>query len=88
MTVTTHLTALEQQRADAELGAAWRRCEAALPRDGYLTGIWVRFEGDWLARAIDTGGSNRREREIEAVGDTPAAALTALAEALEARREE
>lgn len=67
-------------RADAELGAAWRRCEAVVPpdahwgveRDGPLTGgpakryvAWAE-EPDYLAWA----------------GTTPTAALDALAAVL------
>jgi len=72
-------TALEQNREDQALGAAWRRCEAALPEDAH----WG-FERD-------PGFSNLPyiawvdDPYMERSRPDPTEALTALAEALEAR---
>lgn len=76
------LTALEQQREDQALGAAFRRCEAALPK-----GWPMELDGGgppyvaWYWNPANTDDADERE------ADTPTAALEALAEALEARRE-
>jgi hypothetical protein len=71
-------TALEQNREDALLGAAWRRCVAALPAEDDALSLHRWNVNDYWAEA--------------SVGDettvykTPTAALEALAEALEARK--
>lgn len=79
------MTALEQIREDQALGAAFRRCEAALP-EGWSQSIigptrstpvaWLTHASSW------TDGDS-----VLAEGPTPTEALTALAEALEARTE-
>lgn len=85
------LTALEQQREDQALGAAWRRCEAALPEG------WILQLGDWSAEPHRTvplfeayaesyAGPSRSDYRESGAGPTPTAALEALAEALESRR--
>lgn len=76
-------TSLEQQRDDAALGAAWRRAEAALPP---FHGLSARRCGTpasehYHAFADDKHGSPAEHGS----GDTPTAALAALAEALESR---
>lgn len=70
-----------QQRADAELGAAFRRAEEARP-DGFAWGsIGCNYEGDrWYASVW-----NQRTGQTitgRAFGPTPAAALDALTAAL------
>lgn len=72
-------TALEAQREDQRLGAAWRRCEAALPerRKLVLESIpeWIAGP-DMYTAEVAKGGPAR-------VGRTPALALEALATLLE-----
>ena len=68
------MTALEQMRADAELGAAWRRCEAALPSHRGMELIVTPKDRRYYARIPDEG--------VGRPGPTPAAALNALAEVL------
>lgn len=75
-TMLDHILHVEDE-ADA-LGAAWRRCEAAKPEGwkltlatmgrGYVARVFVQRDGDQFGRP----------------GPTAAAALTDLAEALEA----
>ena len=75
-------TALEQNREDQALGAAWRRCEAALPEDfGFSLRRGLPFDGLYHSWAYRFGGN----LQPMVVGATPTEALTALAEALEAR---
>ena len=75
--------ALIQQREDAALGAAWRRCEAALP-EGWF-GPYI--EPQWRAWAVEPSFGAVSEGLVgNGYGPTPTEALTALAEALEAKR--
>jgi hypothetical protein len=72
-----------QQREDAALGAAWRRCEKALPENWRISTVGQNYEGDeWHASAWDrkTGAATTGR------GPTPTAALEALAEKLEGLR--
>lgn len=84
----------QQMRDDAAFGAAWRRCERALQRERSLRNILpslvLRWD-DWLMMVRPYGVFVER-RARGAPEDiqralTPTAALTALAEALEARQE-
>lgn len=76
-----------QMRDDAALGAAWRRCEEALPRGTVVTLTVSRFAVEGKETAIATADTyGEFESATDAHGPTPAAALEALAEALEARR--
>lgn len=70
-----------QQRADAELGAAWRRCEAALAEGhhGLALARHVRLVGNVRSVIYEA-----RSEAIYASGDEPEAVLTALAARLEA----
>ena len=65
-----------QLREDALLGAAFRRCQKAAPEGWRLALTQIRYD-EWEAEGFKPAGSGD--------GLTPAAALTALAEALEAR---
>jgi len=69
-------TALEQNREDQAMGAAWRRCEAAAGESPVTLRYW--------RLATDPTYTAETYRRTEA-GATPTEALTALAEALEAR---
>jgi hypothetical protein len=66
-------TPLEVIREDQALGAAWRRCEAALPEGGYMR--VTRYSDGFYGAAVSEYFT----------GPTPAAALEALAAALEKR---
>lgn len=66
------------QHEDAALGAAWRRCEAALP-EGWV----LELDGGgppYVAWCFDTHDSNNGD---EAEAATATEALTTLAETLE-----
>ncbi len=76
------LTVLEQIRDDRAFGAAWRRCEAALPEGWQLT---LKADGQprhFVTHAI--GPYPTPGMGYAPISDTPAAALTLLAEKLEA----
>ncbi len=76
-----------QMRADAELGAAWRRCEAALPLPDDEGGILsLHLSGVTYWAGIEDYDLMLGHPHAE--GDTPAAALTLLAEKLEALRDD
>ncbi len=88
------MTALEDQREDQALGAAWRRVEAALPEGWRWMGVdWrpdsaLELNGHdedkrWQASIWHPGS---QDRPITSRGPTPLAALEALADALEAGR--
>lgn len=84
----------DQMREDAQLGAAWRRCETALPEGWVIEGLsWERgkdgapsqaFPDQWHARAFSWTPTARRI--YGKPGPTPTAALNALAEKLEAMK--
>jgi hypothetical protein len=88
----------EQLREDAALGAAWRRCEAALPPE-WRTEYVVHQRQIRLIGPGDIGRGDvlysadllRSDGDIEAVliglHNTPAGALEMLADALERRRD-
>jgi hypothetical protein len=73
--------------ADAALGAAWRRCEAALP-EGWELHIWCSPTGSlWrTAAAHPPMGTYQRKIAIGGPDMAPAAALEALATKLESLR--
>ena len=76
-----------QLREDAELGAAWRRCEAVLPQDSILG--FTRHPGNDSGRhCLVYRASLWDEDVVHRDGDTLVDALNALADALEARRSE
>lgn len=78
------MNSLEQQREDQALGAAWRRCETALP-DGWGWTVLQGYTVSWIARAYEFGrGTRERHAEIEGTGATVTEALTGLADRLEA----
>ena len=84
-----------QQRADAELGAAFRRVQAALPKGWRF--VWLRHDGfatEWTASAEPTPAYRHRKvygtptttwLGIGRGGATPTEALEALLTALEER---
>ena len=74
------MNVVEQQREDAALGAAWRRCEAALP-EGWQIGVMNSLPHSAWAYVVG-------EEIVEGEGPSPTAALTALAEALERKAAE
>lgn len=81
-------TALEQQRIDQELGAAWRRVVAALPERADLMLLFDPKEG-YIAEASriheNVAGHWGGGFDIERAGNATAAeALARLADALEA----
>jgi hypothetical protein len=85
----------QQIREDAQLGAAWRRCEAALPvAESVVEGIsWEKGKGGsradvdrYHARAYRWDPARPWHR-LYADGPTPTAALEALAERLEKLRD-
>lgn len=72
-----------QRDEDAALGAAWRRCEEAAPRFWAIRLTRAGRQDEyiaWVSHSLRPGHGGR------VTGDTPTQALTALAEALEARR--
>lgn len=77
-----------QRDADAALGAAWRRAEAALPAFALLrlTEVpgWPYFKQPPFEAQIEWWEGNDRRIESR-FGDSPTLALEALSEALEAR---
>ena len=80
-----------QIREDAALGAAWRRCQAALPEEWTLTlGDWSaerhRTEPFFEANAEPLYGPRPSDETIFRTASTPTDALSALVDALEARR--
>ena len=68
-----------QLREDALLGAAFRRCVVAMRKGSHAIAVWQAPTGRWCA-AHDALAAVASE-----YCETPAAALTALADALEAR---
>ena len=73
-------------RAALELGIAWHRAEAALPEGWVLKELRLHDDvSGWGAEAFNTTGVGRYRHM--GYGPTPTAALTALAEALEARQQ-
>ena len=80
-----------QLREDALLGAAFRRCQTALP----MMPDYVTPRGKWHMGLVQVGDALWDAEAFQPVDDdwqaehgdgpTPAAALTALAEALETR---
>jgi len=75
-------TALEQNREDQAFGAAWRRCKAALPADFLLS---IRSEVFNLKASAHAWHTLSTHIDYTEIADTETEALTALAEALEAR---
>jgi hypothetical protein len=73
-----------QLREDAALGAAWRRCEAALPEGSVLSLDLDTFLQ--LLPPYDASVRNGHDTVLGTTGQTPTEALEALAEALEARK--
>ena len=73
-----------QIREDAALGAAWRRCETALP-EGHI-GPEVGPASVQLRRWTARSHGHIPGSLTMVFGDTPTDALNALADALEARR--
>jgi hypothetical protein len=81
------MTSLEQQREDQALGAAWRRVEAALPGGCLPTVQGSRPDRpDGYCASVVRVGSKTLSFRQAFDGPTPTAALSALAEALEARK--
>ncbi len=77
-----------QQREDAALGAAWRRCEAALPQPGWECYVWRQTDlviEEFFYYASANNGE-RTEEIIKGAFHTPTEALEALAAALEDRK--
>jgi len=80
-------TALEQIREDQALGAAWRRCEAALPEGFGWNVSRSPIEGEFQYMTIVAPDAVRVARwAVQKHGPTPTRALEALAEALEAKK--
>ena len=81
-------TQLEQQREDQALGAAWRRCVAgADPEFDWVMlrkAYHFRNELPWYQAEL----KSFHEKALNFDAATPTEALTALAEALEARNAE
>jgi len=78
-TVDAYFAADPALAAAVELGLAWQAAEAALPdRARYLMGLGEYSSRRYYAAAYDMF----RGENISADGDTPAAALRALAEKL------
>jgi hypothetical protein len=76
-------TALEQQREDAALGAAWRRAEAALPSDEWFLQVSGRYRtSPVVVVAIRAEPTPNRGESILAEGEDVVTALTHLAERL------
>ncbi len=82
-----------QQREDAALGAAWRRCEAALGEGWQLELTGGGNAGHVEAIEPTQGRGHRRERVFRVYGypwpdalPTAVEALEALADALEDRK--
>lgn len=86
----TLLPVHEQLREDQRLGAAWRRCENALP-EGWRPVTVYADDDDWSLWQAATcspsffeGEDDGTADQIDGFGPTPTAALEALAECLEA----
>lgn len=70
---------------DAAMGEAWRRCEAALPYEWAILITYCGDDGPPVWR-VSAGEDIRTVDPKVYVEGSPAAALAALAEKLEARR--
>ena len=66
-----------------ELGAAWRRCLAAMPDGGVLYGLYM-IEGHRWSVSAEVPATKRRG-QMNGQGETPVDALGNLAGKLEAR---
>jgi len=80
---------IDQMRADAALGRAWRRCEAARPASSLVTlqGYPDWSPPDYSAATVLIGrlGGETYSDGARCSGPTPTAALNALTDKLEAK---